>query len=416
MVSDRVKKKLYALSRNTCAFQGCNEQVWDTSSDSNISNMCHIRSKSEDGPRYDPLYPVEKLDKYENLILFCTIHHGIIDQHPENYTIENLLIMKKQHLDWVEREREKEDIPEELPFNPIEYYPDEICNILSEEIPVIQIFHCKKGISEDKIEYVINNEEFSIDSTIGSKYDRMRKYLENKGYEIGSQPKVRLFDYEIDNENKIIRLHIQKTHYWMGHVSNFNLDLKFHGWGERLRDIVVPGPKIGSLPNSKASNHLGLNCIISTSDNNIILQQRSERVAINPNKLGPSVGGGMDWDFRISTHNPPSLFVGMKREIYEELGIEMEDLSDVRLVAICRELERGGKPTTLFVVETPLSSEEVLERYRIRPKDKWESNDIELVDSNDVERIKHIMYEREDVALETKECLYYYAKYRDLDI
>jgi len=34
-------------------------------------------------------------DEYENLILLCRNHHKIIDDNPENYSVENLIELKK---------------------------------------------------------------------------------------------------------------------------------------------------------------------------------------------------------------------------------------------------------------------------------------------------------------------------------
>jgi hypothetical protein len=96
MVLESTKRKLAALSNNLCAFTGCDEIVYDREKDSFLAQTAHIRGKRKRSPRYDPEYTGD-LDSIENIILLCTKHHKIIDDHPEKYTIEKLTRMKEAH-------------------------------------------------------------------------------------------------------------------------------------------------------------------------------------------------------------------------------------------------------------------------------------------------------------------------------
>jgi len=62
---------------------------------------CHIRSKRPDGPRYDPNYPTELLDSYDNVLLMCGVHHKIVDTLPLEYPVEKLNKIKSEHEDWI---------------------------------------------------------------------------------------------------------------------------------------------------------------------------------------------------------------------------------------------------------------------------------------------------------------------------
>src|ERR1700721_349403 len=59
-----------------------------------IGEVCHIKAKASGGPRYDENYPEEFRESYDNLLLMCRIHHKIIDDHPQIYSVEKLRAIK----------------------------------------------------------------------------------------------------------------------------------------------------------------------------------------------------------------------------------------------------------------------------------------------------------------------------------
>jgi hypothetical protein len=69
----------------------------ETDDESLIGEECHIIAKSVDGPRGNPDFPADRINKYENLILLCSIHHKIIDDQPNTYTAEYLNQLKTEH-------------------------------------------------------------------------------------------------------------------------------------------------------------------------------------------------------------------------------------------------------------------------------------------------------------------------------
>ena len=98
-ISDKTRKILWGRSGNRCAI--CkNELVINTNQsddESVIGDECHIISGKPDGPRYDSSFPRDKLDAYENLILLCRIHHKMVDDQCETYTVHILRQMKNEH-------------------------------------------------------------------------------------------------------------------------------------------------------------------------------------------------------------------------------------------------------------------------------------------------------------------------------
>lgn len=105
-ITERTRKTLWGRAHNQCAFPGCLQSLTldvhdDTSGDSSIVNVgeeAHIRAQSVGGPRYDPDYPKDKVDSYENLVLMCPTHHTMIDaNNGVGHSVEGLLKFKADH-------------------------------------------------------------------------------------------------------------------------------------------------------------------------------------------------------------------------------------------------------------------------------------------------------------------------------
>lgn len=108
-IKDKTRKLLWGKSGNRCAMCRHVLCVDATREDdeSIIGDECHIISKKENGPRYNPFYPTNKLDFYENLILLCRIHHKLIDDQYTKYTAEILKQIKENHGKWVSEQLDK---------------------------------------------------------------------------------------------------------------------------------------------------------------------------------------------------------------------------------------------------------------------------------------------------------------------
>ena len=89
---------LYAHSGNCCAYEGCHNPIFED--DGTLTGeCCHIESYSPEGPRYNIQQSNEERNGYDNLMLMCARHHKIIDNHPEQYSVEKLKHMKATHED-----------------------------------------------------------------------------------------------------------------------------------------------------------------------------------------------------------------------------------------------------------------------------------------------------------------------------
>jgi hypothetical protein len=94
--SIKTVKRLFAKSGNRCAFPDCKDPIVE---DSGVvtGQICHIKAKSINGPRYDQSISEKQINQYDNLILLCSRHHTIIDTNPSVYDEAVLIEMKRSH-------------------------------------------------------------------------------------------------------------------------------------------------------------------------------------------------------------------------------------------------------------------------------------------------------------------------------
>ena len=104
-ISLKTHKMLWGRSGNMCAFPNCKKElvVDETLTDdpSIIGEEAHIVADSEDWPRGNSELTVEQRNKYENLILLSRVHHKIVDDQPNEFTVVKLHNYKDDHEKWV---------------------------------------------------------------------------------------------------------------------------------------------------------------------------------------------------------------------------------------------------------------------------------------------------------------------------
>ena len=91
--SDKTVKRLFALSRNRCAYPKCETPIVHPSG-TVVGEVCHIKAQNTGGPRFDPQQSDEARHSFENLILLCGVHHRVVDDQPATYTVDLLAEMK----------------------------------------------------------------------------------------------------------------------------------------------------------------------------------------------------------------------------------------------------------------------------------------------------------------------------------
>ena len=100
-IPDREWKMLAATSGGYCAFPGCDLHLVAPGADQDdaafLGEAAHIVADSRQGPRGRSEMSDEDRDKHTNLILFCGVHHKLIDDQPRTYSVPVLQQMKRDH-------------------------------------------------------------------------------------------------------------------------------------------------------------------------------------------------------------------------------------------------------------------------------------------------------------------------------
>lgn len=156
--------------------------------------------------------------------------------------------------------------------------------------------------------------------------------------------------------------------------SNMQMDRKLQS-GKTLRAEIHPRGVLEPLGMSILANPLGVDILLFTNDGRMVVQKRSERMAVRPGALAPSVSGGFDWGDVSSDDVETLADVPIWREMVEELGVNQGALSDLQFLGITRELARGGQPEAFFSGCVDMSEKELLKRWGAA-EDSWEASQL----------------------------------------
>ena len=102
---------LWGRSGNRCAFPGCGQLlVADDggTAPSLVGFEAHIVARARGGPRGIADLTPEERDSLSNLLLLCGTHHKLIDDRPDEYTVERLRDMKRSHEDRFARSEDED--------------------------------------------------------------------------------------------------------------------------------------------------------------------------------------------------------------------------------------------------------------------------------------------------------------------
>ncbi|OQA19715.1 MAG: hypothetical protein BWY64_00679 [bacterium ADurb.Bin363] len=95
-------KLLWGLAGSRCAI--CKVELIKEKNDGEkfpIGVMAHIQGENSNSARYNHNMTDEERSSYKNLLLLCPTDHTIIDNNIQDYTVEKLEKIKKDHEIWV---------------------------------------------------------------------------------------------------------------------------------------------------------------------------------------------------------------------------------------------------------------------------------------------------------------------------
>lgn len=274
-----------------------------------------------------------------------------------------------------------------------------------ETVPYITLWEGEAN--EAQFDFRLNEKPFRTVDAIEN-FRRELINFQTKGKNYTDNPKSRLVS--LDQQDKLI-MTFQRVNYSDFIVTNNSMEVVLPTTGKTIRESLEPGPELSPLSESLCSNHLGISCLVVTSDNKLILNVGSSTKITGASKISSSASGSMDYKEPFTTP-----FEVMQAELYEELGIvPSEETSDMRAIAIARELQRGGKPEMFFVMFTEFSSDHILSLVRSDPDKEVESVyavDLPMDKNQKVAKISELATSPNN-AESTKAALYYLA--RNLD-
>lgn len=165
------------------------------------------------------------------------------------------------------------------------------------------------------------------------------------------------------------RLHFAQSFYYNYLITNSLPELRLPG-GLTYRDLLEPGPGLSELPTALAENHLGMSCLLRTSDGHLVIPRRSEHTNVFKGQLSPSVSGVAGVGSCRDADGGYSPLAWLARELAEELpylavddstfpGGPRDHLARARVLGMTRELRRCGKPELFFLLDLPVDAAHV---------------------------------------------------------
>lgn len=101
-ISERTSKIVWGECAARCCI--CQRDVLhnaDGKVASLVGEVAHIVGETATAARGASDLPPEERSDSSNLLLLCREHHKIVDDAPEKYSVEDLLKIKEEHLDWI---------------------------------------------------------------------------------------------------------------------------------------------------------------------------------------------------------------------------------------------------------------------------------------------------------------------------
>ena len=236
-------KRLFAVSDNQCYFPNCNTPLVDEESGTVTGEICHIKGKKQGSPRYDPKQSDEERHGFDNLLLMCPLHHKVIDDDPDSYTVSRLENIKKNH--------EQSNIGGEEPSDNItnlfilNVTDNQLKNLFpNEELDFNQIFRMVIVYNEDlRMNYRLDEPE-GIKQQYGSFLANLPEETKLKLLE--NRDKIDLFLLEISPYLLLRDIAYFFQRGWNIKINDLNKDMQHRV--ENLGDLEYRGLTIEDIP------------------------------------------------------------------------------------------------------------------------------------------------------------------------
>ncbi|WP_447553350.1 hypothetical protein [Vreelandella sp. EE22] len=168
-------------------------------------------------------------------------------------------------------------------------------------------------------------------------------------------------------------LSFKKSFYYNYLATNMLPELTLPG-GLSYRNLLEPGPALSPLSSALPENHLGLSCLIRTSDGGLIIPRRSQLTTVFKGQLSPSVSGAANLETCRDEQGNYSAHAWLMKELCEELPF-IHDATELfeqpiaeiarktQFLGMTRELRRCGKPELFMFLPLEITTQEVFTRW-----------------------------------------------------
>lgn len=159
-----------------------------------------------------------------------------------------------------------------------------------------------------------------------------------RGVELFDGPLCRLEDLAVDGDG--LHLRLSPTGYRLFIGTNG----RHPQWAEEYGRQVMADP-------------VGTSAILLSSDGVLVFGRRSQRVALYPGFIHP-FGGTLEPPAEATVLDP---FAEMRRELMEEVGIDADDIADLRIIAVVED-RHLRQPELLYAARTRLTTATITQR------------------------------------------------------
>ncbi|WP_250597383.1 hypothetical protein [Natranaeroarchaeum aerophilus] len=147
--------------------------------------------------------------------------------------------------------------------------------------------------------------------------------------------------------------HGEKTSYYRSFVTNFCPEITLQS-GKTLRELTIPllfdnTGNLKQLAKSPLSDHLGIACLVITTNGTVFLARRSESVAVDQFSLSLPVSGSATITPNIKNEDEPTIAGFFYNEISEEMDIGESHVQQLIYLGTIRRMERLGKPDAVGI-------------------------------------------------------------------
>lgn len=197
---------------------------------------------------------------------------------------------------------------------------------------------------------------------------------------------IRLNDFEYDEKTDEMVLKTGRSTYYHMLITNRCMDYRFAN-GMSIREVYEYDKEICPLERSKFGNQIGINGLVVTADNYILVEKRDRKKITWKNKFAQSISLAMKVD-DMKIHrwdklgSEPAVLQKKVSEIIQKTvqsnfgllpGVDYENFEmSHNFLGLARDLLEGGKPNLYFFLRTKHNAAELLEIMERNVRDKTE--------------------------------------------